>query len=56
MNMVEHQSCDSKIMFELSNLINSINTFAQSYKMLHDVELEELKKAQINSKLQNNFL
>ncbi len=38
-------------MLELSVLLNEINPFAKAYRMLHDIELTELRKSQINGKI-----
>jgi hypothetical protein len=46
-----NQSCNKTTMLELSVLLNEINPFAKAYRMLHDIELTELRKSQINGKI-----
>ncbi len=51
MSCTYNQSCNNETMLELSVLLNEINPFAKAYRMLHDIELTELRKSQINGKI-----
>ena len=48
MAIIANTSCLSHTMKIFADMIEEYNPFAKSYKMLHDVELEELRKAQIS--------
>ena len=44
---VANASCVSNTMQLLLEMMNDVNPFAKAYQMLHDVELDELRKAQL---------
>jgi hypothetical protein len=45
MSIKENERCDSKLMGELDFLIRQINKYAEAYKMMREVELEEEQRA-----------
>lgn len=47
MKLAVNNTCESNIMNSLNKMLLSINPFARSYRMLHDVELTELRQAQL---------
>lgn len=53
MKSVQNRSCEYKTMLELSRMINDLNPFAMAYRMLHDVELLELRTSQLTGLIIN---
>ena len=51
MRLVENAVCVANTMAALTEMVKEINPFAKAYKMLHDVELSELRKAQLSGKI-----
>ena len=47
MRLVENALCVANTMSALTEMVKEISPFARAYKMLHDVELTELRKAQL---------
>ena len=53
MSITANNKCNPEILYAIEQLINQVNPFAKSYRMLKCIEQEELNKCKTNGKLTN---